>query len=324
MVTTINKQTLVSCVIPCYNSSETIKDVVDELINSAKERPEYGLEIILVNDGSPDGGKTQETIRELAGFYPFVVAVSLTKNFGQHAALMAGFARVKGDVVVCLDDDGQTPANETFKLVDKVVEGYDLVYASYQGKKKHNLFRNLGSKFNMWCDHHISGAPKEVEITSFFACQRFVVDNALNYKNPYPYIRGLVHESVQTCCNVPVTHRDRAHGHSGYTLKKLFALWSNGFTAFSIAPLRVATCLGSLIAFIGFILMIVIIIQKILDPNIAEGWTSLMSIILFLGGLVMLMLGMLGEYVGRIYLSINNIPQYVVRTVDDNRDNPYV
>ena len=314
------KKTLVSCVIPCYKSSGIVGGVVDELIEAAKQNMNYDMEIILVNDGSPDGGKTAEKISEIANEHPFVVSVSLTKNFGQHAALMAGFAKVKGDVVVCLDDDGQTPANETFKLVDKVVEGYDLVYASYQGKKKHNLFRNLGSKFNMWCDHHISGAPKDVEITSFFACKRFVVDNALNYKNPYPYIRGLVHESVQTCCNVPVTHRSRVQGESGYTLKKLFNLWANGFTAFSIAPLRVATCFGTFIAFIGFIFMIVLIVQKILDPNIAEGWTSLMSMLLFIGGLVMLMIGLLGEYVGRIYLSINNIPQYVVRNIDDFRD----
>ena len=320
MIEDSSKKTLVSCVIPCYKSSEIVGDVVAELMQAASEQTNYDMEVILVNDGSPDGGKTAEKISELAHANSSVVAVSLSKNFGQHAALMAGFAKVRGDVVVCLDDDGQTPANETFKLVDKVIEGYDLVYASYQGKKKHNLFRNLGSKFNMWCDHHISGAPKDVEITSFFACKRFVIDNALNYKNPYPYIRGLVHESVQTCCNVPVTHRNRAVGESGYTLKKLLGLWANGCTAFSVAPLRVATCFGTFLAFVGFILMLVLIIQKIIDPNIAEGWTSLMSMLLFVSGLIMLMLGMLGEYVGRIYLSINNIPQYVIRDVNDFRE----
>lgn len=313
-------KTLVSCVIPCYNSSEIVGGVVDELIETAEAQDSYDMEIILINDGSPDGGKTASKISELAHANSKIVAVNLTKNFGQHAALMAGFKQVKGDVVVCLDDDGQTPANETFKLVDKVIEGYDLVYASYHGQKKHNLFRNLGSKFNMWCDHHISGAPKDVEITSFFACKRFVIDNAIKYENPYPYIRGLVHESVQTCCNVPVTHRSREIGESGYTLKKLFSLWANGFTAFSVAPLRVATIFGTFLAFVGFVLMLILIIQKIIDPSIAEGWTSLMSMLLFIGGLTMLMLGLLGEYVGRIYLSINNIPQYVVRNIDDYRE----
>ena len=312
-------KTLVSCVIPCYKSSEIVGSVVEELKVAAAARPDYALEVILVNDGSPDGGKTAAKIKEIAAGNEGVVAVNLSRNFGQHAALMAGFARVRGSIVVCLDDDGQTPANETFKLTDKVLEGYDLVYASYEGNKKHNAFRNLGSKFNMWTDHHLSGAPKGIEITSFFACKRFVVDCALNYKNPYPYIRGLVHESIDTCANVPVKHRERKVGKSGYTLGKLIGLWSNGFTAFSIAPLRIATCIGTLIAFIGFVLMVVIIVQRILDPNIAEGWTSLMSMLLFVGGLIMLMLGMLGEYVGRIYLSINNIPQYVVRDVSDSR-----
>lgn len=311
---------LISCVIPCYCSAGTIGSVVDEIERTAAQRDDYSIEIILVNDGSPDDGATARAIASLAEGSQRVVAVDLARNFGQHAAIMAGFAQVRGDIVVCLDDDGQTPADALFDLVNKVAEGYDIVYASYGGHKKHNVFRNLGSKFNYWCNHVLMGIPRDLEQTSYFACKRYVVDSALRYENPYPYIEGLLFQSVQTYCNVPVVHRAREVGQSGYSLHKLISLWANGFTAFSVVPLRMATIAGLLIAVVGFLLTVFLLVQKLLDPTTNEGWTSLMAGLLVVGGLVMLMLGVLGEYVGRIYLSLNKIPQYVVRDTYDKRD----
>lgn len=310
---------LVSCVIPCYCSSATISAVIEEIERAAALRTDYDLEIILVNDGSPDDGATARAIATLAEQSARIVAINLARNFGQHAAIMAGFAQVHGDIVVCLDDDGQTPADEMFKLVDKVAEGYDIVYASYSGHKQHNIFRNMGSKFNYWCNHVLMGIPRDLEQTSYFACKRFVVDSALRYENPYPYIEGLLFQAVQSCCNVPVVHRAREVGASGYSLHKLVSLWANGFTAFSVVPLRIATIAGLLFAVVGFVLTVVLIVQRLLDPSTNEGWTSLMAGLLVIGGLIMLLLGVLGEYVGRIYLSLNKIPQYVVRDVHDRR-----
>ena len=238
---------------------------------------------------------------------PRLVFVNLSRNFGQHSALMAGFGQVRGDIIICLDDDGQTPALECFKLIDKVREGYDIVFAQY-AQRKQSLFRNLGSRFNAACNHFFFGQPKDITPNSYFACQRFVVDSALRYPNPFPYITGLLFQSVSTCTNVPVTHKARLQGESGYTLRKLISLWSNGVTAFSIKPLRLANYIGWFTAIFGFLFALVTIIRKLIDPSIQAGWASTLAVMLTLGGVIIALIGIVGEYVGRIYLSINAAP----------------
>lgn len=311
---------LVSCVIPCYKSSETIQAVLEELETTLETRPdEFDYEVICVNDGSPDGGATIAKLRELAKTDNHLVVVNLAHNFGQHSAIMAGFHQVHGDIVVCLDDDGQTPPNEVYKLIDKVVEGYDIAYASYGHAKRHAAWRNLGSRFNGMTARKYMKIPSDLEVTSYFACKRFVVDSAAAYPNPYPFVEGLLFQAVDTYCNVPVHHRARMVGESGYDLHKLVSLWSNGVTAFSVKPLRIATWAGFICALIGLIAVIVLIVQKLTTPDISEGWTSLMAVILIMSGLIMMTLGIVGEYVGRIYISLNKIPQFVVRETIDPR-----
>ena len=309
---------LLSFVIPCYRSAHTIGAVVEELTETLKTRQdEYDHEIILVNDGSPDN--TAEAIRELCKQYASIVFVDLSRNFGQHSAIMAGFHHVQGDIVVCLDDDGQTPANECFKLIDKVAEGYDIVFAEYP-KRKQSWFRNLGSRFNTFCNHFFYNQPKELTANSYYACQRFVVDSALQYPNPFPYITGLLFQSVSRYCNVPVTHRARMEGQSGYNLKKLISLWVNGVTAFSIKPLRLASYMGWITAFAGFVFALVTIIRKIFQPEMQAGWASTIAVLLVLGGVIIALIGVIGEYIGRIYLSINRYPQFVVRSVTRGKE----
>lgn len=306
---------LVSFVIPCYRSEKTLPAVMEEINATMKEMNDYNYEVILVNDSSPDG--TIETIRTLCSRNPNVIGIDLAKNFGQHAALMAGMRQAKGDIVVCLDDDGQTPANEVGKLLSKLNEGYDVVYASY-GKKKHNLFRNFGSKVNELMTRIMLGKPKELYISSYFAVKRFVVTDMLRYEHSYAYVIGLVLRATKNITNVEVCHRARTEGTSGYTLKKLFGLWFNGFTAFSIKPLRIATVIGILCASGGFLYGIYTIVKRLILPDIQAGFSALMSVLVFMGGMIMLMLGMIGEYVGRIYISMNNSPQYVIREVIRN------
>ena len=236
---------MLSFVIPCYRSEHTIGAVVKELTDTLSTRPEYEYEIVLVNDGSPDN--TAGALEALSREVPRVVFVDLSRNFGQHSALMAGFHQVKGDIVICLDDDGQTPACECFKLIDKVEEGYDIVFAEYP-ERRQNWFRNLGSRFNAACNHFFFGQPRELKANSYYACRRFVVDAALQYPNPFPYVTGLLFQSVSRYCNVPVNHRARMEGRSGYSLKKLVGLWFNGVTSFSIKPLRFATYFGFFVA----------------------------------------------------------------------------
>lgn len=307
----------ISFVIPCYRSSQTIGGVVDEINKTMEGMQEYFYEIILVNDASPDD--TFDMLRALCTTQKNICAVNLAKNFGQHAALMAGFHCVKGDIVVCLDDDGQTPADEVGKLLGGIEQGADVVYASY-AHKKHSLFRNFGSWVNEVMATVMLGKPKELYVSSYFAARRFVVDEMMGYSNPYPYVIGLVLRSTKNIVNVEVNHRERKVGNSGYTLGKLLALWFNGFTAFSVKPLRLATVIGTISALAGFLYGIYTVIKKFVNPDVVIGFSALMSAIVFFCGLILLMLGIIGEYVGRIYISLNNSPQFVVRESIDERD----
>ena len=308
---------LVSFVIPCYRSAQTIGRVVEEIDTTMKEMSGYEYEIVLVNDASPDD--TFEAVRALCAGRKDICGVNLARNFGQHAALMAGFRHTRGDVVICLDDDGQTPAGEAGKLLAKLEEGYDVVYAKYV-HKQHSPFRNFGSKVNELMTRVMLGKPKELYISSYFAMKKFVAQELIRYENPYPYVIGLVLRTTKKIANVEVTHREREIGTSGYTMGKLLGLWFNGFTAFSIKPLRIATVIGVASACGGFIYGIYTIVKKFLNPAVPVGFSALMASFVFFCGLILLMLGLIGEYIGRIYISMNNSPQYVIRECVDERD----
>lgn len=308
---------LVSFVIPCYRSVQTIGRVVEEIDMTMKGLSGYDYEIVLVNDASPDD--TFEAIRALCAGRNDICGVNLARNFGQHAALMAGFRHTRGDVVICLDDDGQTPAGEAGKLLAKLEEGYDVVYAKYT-HKQHSLFRNFGSRVNELMTRVMLGKPKELYLSSYFAMKKFVAQELIRYENPYPYVIGLVLRTTKKIANVEVTHREREIGTSGYTIGKLLGLWFNGFTAFSIKPLRIATVIGVLSACGGFAYGIYTIVKKFINPAVPVGFSALMAALVFFCGLILLMLGLIGEYIGRIYISMNNSPQYVIRECVDERD----
>lgn len=300
----------ISFVIPCYRSEHTLPHVVAEIEDKMKTLAQYEYEIVLVNDCSPDN--TFEVIRKLCGEHENMKGISFARNFGQHAALMAGLRHSDGDYVVCLDDDGQTPADEADKLLDKLEEGYDAVYAKYD-HKKHSAFRNLGSSINEHMTRMMLGKPKELYLSSYFAVKRFVVEDMIRYENSYPYVIGLVLRATKNIANVSVKHRQREEGTSGYTFQKLIGLWFNGFTAFSVKPLRIATAIGCFSALLGFLYGLYTIIKRFANPNVPMGFSALMSAVVIFGGLMMVMLGLIGEYIGRIYISLNNSPQYVIR-----------
>lgn len=308
---------LISFVIPCYRSAQTIGRVVEEIDLTMKELSGYSYEIVLVNDASPDD--TFAVIQKLCAGRNDICGVNLARNFGQHAALMAGFRHARGDVVVCLDDDGQTPADEAGKLLAKLEEGYDVVYAKY-AHKQHSLFRNFGSKVNEWMTRIMLGKPKDLYVSSYFAMKRFIAQELIRYENPYPYVIGLVLRATKKIANVEVLHREREIGTSGYTVGKLLGLWFNGFTAFSVKPLRIATVIGVVSACCGFVYGIFTVVKKFLNPAVPVGFSALMAAIVFFCGLILLMLGIIGEYIGRIYISMNNSPQYVIRECVDERD----
>lgn len=301
---------LVSVVIPCYKSEKTIRNVVEEIDQTFSKQSKYEYELVLVNDSSPD--TTMEVIRSLCNERHNIKGINLAKNFGQHSALMAGFRCVKGDYIACLDDDGQTPASEIFKLLDGLTETVDVVYASYE-EKKHNKFRNFGSKVNSMMLNKFLGKPHDLYISSYFATKKFVIESMLTYENPYPYVIGLVLQTTNKIINVPVNHRNRIEGNSGYTINKLLSLWLNGFTSFSVKPLRIATVCGFVFAVFGFLYAIYVIINKLLDPTVPTGWSSIIATLFFSNGIILIVLGLIGEYIGRIFISLNNSPQYVIK-----------
>ena len=308
---------LVSFIIPCYRSENSIGGVTEEINSTMAQLQGYDYEIVLVNDCSPDN--TFNAIAALAESDSHITAVDLAKNFGQHAALMCGMRHSKGDIIVCLDDDGQTPADEVGKLLEKIEEGYDVVYASYESKQ-HSGFRNLGSAANAKMTEIMLGKPRELSLTSYFAAKRFIIDEMLRYENCFPYVMGLVLRSTKKICNVPVKHRAREEGQSGYNLGKLIGLWMNGFTSFSIKPLRFATYFGAFSAMCGFLYALIIVIRYFTVHMAPLGWSSTTALLLIIGGIILLVLGLVGEYVGRIFMCVNASPQYVERQVVKNEE----
>lgn len=309
---------LISIAIPCYKSEKTIGKVVEEIREVFKSSPGYDYQLVLVNDYPFDN--TYSFIKTLCDEDPKITGVNLSRNFGQASAKMAAVPYCKGDVVVFMDDDGQHPATGIIPLADKVMEGYDVVYAYFKSKQ-HSLFKRITSKINAKISELNGTRAKGVHVSSFYAISRFAADSYANYNSPFPSVMGYLNTLVGKITDMEMPHRARMSGSSNYTLKKLLNLWVNGFTNFSIKPLRAIAGLGSIFAFLGFIIGFTMIIRKLINPAIAAGYTSTMAVILLLGGLILIALGLIGEYIGRIYMTVSHLNQYCVREVYSSTEN---
>lgn len=306
------KKKKISVVIPCYRSAQTIAFVVEGIVKTMALHTDYDYEVILVNDGSPDN--TFEVISSLAEQEKAVIAVDLSKNFGQHSALMAGYAMVTGDYVLGMDDDGEHDPSEMFRLVDELEKGYDYVCAEFTSND-HSLYKRLGSKLNDWMATKFIGKPKNALFSSYYIMRRFVVDEIIKSPNPYPYVGGMLVSVTKRLTSIPMEHHVRHAGESSYHFRNSVSLWLNGITAFSVKPLRFASFAGMIFAVLGFGVGLYIIIRKLIHPEILAGYTSIAALVLLVGGINMILMGLIGEYVGRLYLLNNCIPQYVIRTV---------
>jgi undecaprenyl-phosphate 4-deoxy-4-formamido-L-arabinose transferase len=300
----------ISIVIPVYNAEKTIGALVAKLVDFLS--PQYNLEIILVNDRSRD--KTEdicialyERYRNLLKFY------SLSKNVGEHGAVMAGLNKSTGEYVVIMDDDFQNPVEEVPRLINEALRsGNDVIYSYYE-EKKHAFYRNLGSRFNDKVANVLLNKPKDLYLSSFKVINRFLVNEIIKYEAPFPYIDGLILQLTDRIGRVRVEHHERKEGKSGYTLKKLVSLWLNMFTNFSVLPLRISTILGFSFSLLGAALGIYTVVERLMNPDIPVGYASLFVVIAIFSGVQLIMLGMVGEYVGRLFLSMNRKPQYTVR-----------
>lgn len=299
-----------SIVVPVYRGAATVGALVAEL---SKLRPEGGIEIVLVNDGSPDN--SGEVCRGLARS----AAVPLTyiehaRNFGEHNAVMTGMRHARGAFVITMDDDLQNPPEEVVKLYDHArLGGFDVVYTRY-AVKEHEGWRNLGSSFANWVADQLMDKPKGLYLSSFRCMSALAVAEVVKYRGPYPYVDGLLMQVTQRLDSIEVKHFARADGRSNYTMRRLIRLWLNLATNFSVLPLRMAILAGVAMGFLGLIAALWVVIEALLGET-PSGWASLMTVMLLIAGVQFLILGVLGEYVGRAFMSANGKPQGVVREV---------
>ena len=301
-----------SFVIPCYNSSESIRHVVELTMEEMEKMNRREFEFVLVNDYS-SSTKTMPVLKKLAEEYPCVTVLNLAKNAGQHNAIMAGLNYAKGDILIGMDDDMQTHPSQLPYLFEELEKGYDIVYGYYP-EKKHSAFRNFGSWVNYISVRILIGKPKELKTSSYWVARTFVRDSVIEYQAPYAYIQGLFLRTTRNISCIPIQHFQREEGESNYTFKRLLKLWSN-IIGFSITPLRLTEYCGFGLSLLSIIAAVVVLIRKILNPAMALGWPSLMIVICFFSGIQLMFLGLIGEYIGRMFLGLNRQPQYVIREV---------
>jgi undecaprenyl-phosphate 4-deoxy-4-formamido-L-arabinose transferase len=300
-----------SVVIPVYNGAKSIGELVQALEGLDIEG---GHEIVLVNDGSPDDSLAvcKRLVAE-ATTVP-ITLVSLARNFGEHNAIMTGLRHTRGAWVITMDDDLQNPPTEVKRLLEHArATGKDVVYTRY-AVKHHAHWRNLGSRFANWVADVLMEKPKGLYLSSFRCMSAFLVEQVTRYEGPFPYVDGLVMQATQSIDTIEVEHLPRMAGRSNYTLKRLVRLWINIFVNFSVLPLHLSTLAGFALSLIGLAGVVTVVIEALFfDPP--QGWASLMAATLLLSGVQLLILGILGEYMGRLFLTANRKPQTVVREV---------
>jgi glycosyltransferase involved in cell wall biosynthesis len=301
-----------SIVVPVYCGEATLGPLVDALraldIGG-------GLEIVLVVDGSPDDS-LDVAKRLAAGPGAPITVISLSRNFGEHNAVMAGLARARGDFVITMDDDLQNPPGEVKRLYEACRDGgYDAVYTYYE-EKQHEAWRNWGSRFTNWCADRLIDKPKGLYLSSFRCLNAFVRERIVaSYDGPYPYVDGLIFQVTQNVGRLQVDHLARAEGRSNYTLRRLLRLWLSMFLNFSVMPLRLATLFGLGFGFLGALAAAIVIVEAIISDKPPQGWASLMVAVLVLAGVQLVVIGVIGEYLGRMFLAVNRKPQYLVREI---------
>nr|WP_069963699.1 glycosyltransferase family 2 protein [Lacunisphaera limnophila] len=301
-----------SFVIPLYHSEQSIGRLLREIEGLTVEG---GHEVVLVNDGSRDA--TASVCREFARTARIPVTfIEHARNFGEHNAVLTGYRHARGAHVVNIDDDGQNPPAEALRLwAHARREGLDVVYGHY-ARKEHSLFRNLGSWFTNRLTDWVLDKPRGFYLSSFRCVSAFAAGEAARYTGPFPYIDGLLLQVTQRIGAVTVEHAGRAAGESGYTLRRLLRLWVSTFVNFSVMPLRLATLLGLLMALAGLAGLGVVFYLRLTNQGPDYGWGTLMGALLVFSGAQLVMLGLIGEYLGRTFLTVNNRPQAVLRSVE--------
>lgn len=299
-----------SIVIPVYRGAASIGELVDAL---AALEIAGGHEVVLVNDGSPDN--SAEVCRRLAARTDLPVTfLNLSRNFGEHNAVMAGLRHARGEFVITMDDDLQNPISEVVKLFEHARDGgWEVVY-TYYAEKKHAAWRNLGSRFANKVADVLLDKPQGLYLSSFRCMSAFVAKSITLYEGPFPYVDGLILQTTQHIDRIPVRHVARAKGQSNYTMRRLIRLWLNLFVNFSAMPLRLSVVVGFATGLLGLAGFVVVILEALFRAP-PPGWASLMAGTFLLSGVQMVMLGIIGEYLGRLFLTANRKPQSLIREI---------
>ena len=299
-----------SVVVPVYNGAATVGELVTAL--AGLDVP-GGIEIVLVNDGSPDD--SDSVCRGLVGTTSVPITyVEHARNYGEHNAVMTGLRHARGAYVITMDDDLQNPPEEVLRLFLACRDGgHDVVY-TYYAEKQHARWRNIGSRFANRAADLLIDKPKGLYLSSFRCMNRVVIDGVTRYEGPFPYVDGLIMQVTQRIGTLEVRHLPRAQGRSNYTLKRLVSLWLNLAFNFSLLPLRIAVLLGIAMGVIGGIAAFYVMAHALFgDPP--AGWASTMVVVLLLSGAQFMILGIMGEYLGRTFQTGNRKPQGIVRTI---------
>lgn len=303
-----------SIIVPCYNSMPILETMVKETIQEVKQISQIdAMEFVLVNDCSPNP-ETIGFLKKITDEYDCVKLINMAKNSGQANEQVAALHFVTGDVVLNMDDDMQTHPKNIPLLFNKLMEGYDLVLGKYP-HKRHAWYRRVLTKMDDKFEDYFLNKPHDLSFTSYWMTWRYITDEIIKYTAPYSFMEGLFLRTAGHIANVDVEHFERTEGKSGYNLKKLVKLWSN-FTGFTIKPLRISGCCGLMMFLISIVWIIVLIVQKA-NGQLIQGYASLMCVMLLFFGIVLIGMGIIGEYVGRIFMAVNGTPQYVIREVYD-------
>jgi undecaprenyl-phosphate 4-deoxy-4-formamido-L-arabinose transferase len=303
----------ISIVVPVYRSEKILPHLLSKVVEAMAYAKDRRYELILVNDASPD--HSWEVIEDLAARHDFVRGICLMKNVGQHNATMAGLAQARGNVIVIMDDDLQHPPTSIQLLVTEIEsDGYDVCYTVY-ANRKHKAWKKWGSWFNDKVASVLLDKPPGLYLSSFKALRRAIVQQIITYDGPYAYIDGLILDVTHRYTVVTIEHQSRLEGEGNYNIRRSISLWLKMATSFSVLPLRIASLLGAAAAGLSIVTTAALVVQKLVRPETPAGWTSLVALVLLLGGLQLLSLGIIGEYIGRSYLKLNRKPQYVIRKI---------
>jgi len=304
---------LITIIIPVYNSEDIVFETIAQTLHEVAKN-NLNIELILINDGSKDD--SWSVIKKLAKDYKEVKSINLIKNYGQHTAVLCGFENAKGDYIITMDDDLQNPPSEIIHLVNKITVDAecDLVFGKFR-EKKHARYRKFGSMFVGYLNEKIFNKPKDITLTNFRIIKRSVIDRVLEHKTAYPYIPGLLLMYSTNIANVMVEHHNRLDGRSNYTFKKIFSLMSNLLINYSSYPLKILSFIGIIASGLSFFIGLFFLISEFISGTKVEGWTTIIVLVSFLGGFIIILLGVIGEYLSRILDQMSSNKSYYTKEI---------